>query len=120
MQAIQTDAVLTGASTRADGSLSLKFATPELQPEHKTAFFELLNQPLSMLIQPSAEKATGLKDIKGEFDKKTPSQRIRAVLYCLWKYQTERHLVEVSFERYYLSECERIIQSIKDQLPEPT
>ena len=118
MNAIQTDVVLTGASTRADGSLGLKFATPELKPEHKTAFFELLNQPLSMLIQPTGEKATGLKDIKGEFDSKTPSQRMRAVLYCLWKFRTEKHICEVSFEKFYLTEMERVISSMKDQLPE--
>ena len=119
MNAIQTPVILTGATTRADGSLGLRFATPEIDAASKTAFFELLNKNLRMLIQPVDEAPTGLKDIKSEFSTKSPSQRMRAVLFCLWKYRTERHLCEISFDAFYLAEANRIIDSIKDQLPEP-
>jgi len=83
-KAITCDVILTSARTRVDGSLGLSFATPELEPESKTAFFELLNQNLKMLLQPVQGEPVELHDVKGEFDTKTQSQRIRAAIWIWW------------------------------------
>jgi len=85
MKAITCPVILTGAATRADGSLGLRFVTPELPADEKVAFMELQNQNLKMLLQPSNGEPVELKEIRGQFDKKTPSQRLRASLFVLWK-----------------------------------
>jgi hypothetical protein len=110
--------ILTGAATRADGSLSLRFATCELTADEKAALMELQNRNLKVLLQPQDEAPEGIKEIKGQFDKKSPSLRMRNTLFCLWKYLTEQGKIEISFETFYLREVERLINSIKDQLPE--
>ena len=115
MKAITCDMILVGASSRGDGSLSLRLATPELSAESKTAFFELLNQNLKVLIQPHGEPAE-LHDVKAEFDQKTPSQRMRATLFVLHKQLTLSQKIAIPFEAFYLDQMNRLIQSVKDQL----
>jgi len=112
MKAITTDAILTSASTRADSSLGLRFATPELQPAEKTAFFELLNRNLKLLIQPIDEPAVELTEVKGQLDEKTPSQRLRAVLFLLWKQENQA----IDFEVFYREKMNGIIEHLKTKL----
>lgn len=119
MKAITFTTILTGASTRSDGSLSLRLATSELQPSEKTVFFEMLNQSIKALFQPIEGAPENLVEVRKEFDKKTPSQRLRACLYRLWEWDKSQKKTEIDFEAYYLDHMEIMIQKIKDQLPEP-
>ncbi len=89
MKAISCDMILTSASTRADGSLGLRFSTPELPAQDKTAFFELLNNNLKVLMQPADDMSKELHEVKGEFDHKTPGQRLRGTIFVLWKQRGE-------------------------------
>lgn len=114
MKAITCPVILTGASTRVDGSIGLKFATPELSVTDKAAFFELLNLNMTMLLQPSDEEPKELKEIKGQFDTNTPSQRLRAVLYVLWK-ETDG---TGEFEDFYKRRMNSIIDKIKEKFPD--
>jgi hypothetical protein len=114
MKAITCPVILTGASTRVDGSIGLKFATPELSASDKAAFFELLNLNMTMLLQPSGEEPKELKEVKGEFDTKTPGQRLRAVLYVLWK-ETDG---TGEFEEFYRRRMNSIIDKIKEKFPD--
>lgn len=116
--AITCPIVLTGISSRVDGSLGLRMVTQELKPDEKVAFFELQNQSCKILIQPDGENATAMKDIKGEFDTKTPSQRVRATMYVVWKHLTDSNQIEISFETFYLRQMEKFIESLKQNLPE--
>lgn len=84
MKAITCEVQLTGCATRSDGSLSLRFGTPELKPDEKAAFMELQNMNLKMLLQPMTGEPAELKDVKTELEHKTPSMRLRAVLYVAW------------------------------------
>ena len=111
-KAITCPVILTGASTRVDGSLGLRFSTPELTPADKTAFFEILNLNLKMLLQPEGEAPSELKDVKGEFDTKTPGQRLRAVLFVWWKQLNEPG----NFEEFYKRRMETIIEETKSKL----
>lgn len=113
-KAITCDVILTSASTRADGSLGLRFATPELPPESKTAFFELLNQQLKMLLQPVSGEPAELHDVKGEFDTKTQSQRIRAAIWVWWDQIDQPG----NFEEFYRKKTDVLIEHVKSQLKE--
>ncbi len=112
MKAITCDVILTSASTRADGSLGLRLATPELKPDEKTVFFELLNQSLKMLLQPKDGEPAELKDVKKEFECKTPSQRLRAVLFVAWKQAKEPG----EYEDFYREKMEFFINNVKQNL----
>jgi hypothetical protein len=111
-RAVTCDVILTGASTRSDGSLSIRLSTPELPAESKTVFFELLNQNLKMLLQPTDGSPAELHDVKGEFDRKTPSQRLRAVIFIWWRQLNEPG----EFEDFYRKKTEVLINYVKDQL----
>jgi hypothetical protein len=110
--AITTELILTSASTRADGSLGLRFASPELTAADKTAFFELLNQNLKVLIQPMTGQPEALHEVKNEFQTKTASQRLRAVLYVWW----EQSGKPGEFEDWYRQKMEQVIEWIKAKL----
>jgi hypothetical protein len=112
MKAITTELILTSASTRADGSLGLRFASPELTAESKTAFFELLNQNLKVLIQPMTGQPEALHEVKGEFETKTPGQRLRACLY-VWYEQAGK---QGEFEAWYRQKMEVLINHVKSKL----
>lgn len=112
MKAIISEVQLTGASTRSDGSLSLRFATPELDPSAKTAFMELQNMTLKMILQPVSGEPSEIKDIKTEFNTKTPSMRLRAVLYVAWE-QAGR---PGEWETFYSKKMEFYINDVKSHL----
>lgn len=112
MRAITCSVILSAASTRVDGSLSLRLSTPELEADEKTVFFEALNKPMKMLLQPDEDSVAELKEIKSEFDKKSPSQRLRNVLFILWKQQESA----MDFDQWYLRRMEKIIMEHKAML----
>lgn len=116
MKALTCPVILTGAATRSDGSLSLRFSTPELSPDEKVAFMEIQNTNLKLLLQPVDNEPAELKEVKGQFDTKTPSQRLRAVLYILWKQADGTG----EFEDFYKRRIEDIINSVKRKLEAKT
>lgn len=114
-KAITCEVQITGCSTRTDGSLSVRLATPELDVGEKAAFMELQGVNLKMLLQPMQEEPVELKDVKQEFQNKTPSMRLRACLYVCWA-QAEK---PGEFEDFYRHKMESIIQEVKKHL-QPT
>jgi hypothetical protein len=113
VKAISLEVQLTSASTRADGSLGLRLATPELKPEEKTAVFELQGKNLKMLLQPMGEEPEAFVEVKQELEFKTPSQRLRSVLFVAWK---QEQGPKDSFDLYYATKMETIIEHIKGKL----
>lgn len=73
---------------------------------------ELQNTNLRMLLQPLEGVPDSLAEVKGEFDRKTPSQRLRAVLFILHKQQESAQ----DFDTYYLRYMNDLIEAIKAQL----
>jgi len=112
MKAITCPVILESCRTCKDGSLSITFSTPELLPADKLAFFEILQVQSRMLLQPESESSEGLRDIKKEFDVKTPSQRLRAVLFVAWKQANK----PMEFNDYYSRRIEHFINEVKQNL----
>lgn len=110
--AITCDVILSGIRTRSDGSISLTLATPELDGEGIAAFAGLRNRNLKLLLQPTEEAPAELKEIKGEFDRKTDSQRLRGLLYVQWK-QTK---TDQDFDSYYKSAMYAFCESVRNKL----
>lgn len=113
MKAITSEVILTSVASRVDGGLSLRMVTPELDSDEKVAFFEAQNKECVILLQPKDREAMSeLKEVKGEFDQKTPGQRMRAVLFVLWKQRGEQG----DFTDFYRKEMETVIMAVKNQL----
>ena len=110
--ALSCSVILTSASTRSDGSLGLRFCTPELSSSEKATIFDLQNCNLKMLLQPVDEAPAELKEVKGQFETRTPAQRLRATLYIRWKQASSQG----EFEAFYHREMEGIINTVKAHL----
>lgn len=92
--------------------MSVTFSTPEITASEKTVFFELLNTNLKMLLQPMDNEPVELKEVKGQFETKTPSARLRSVLYVHWRQADGTG----EFEDFYRRRMDEIINSIKTRL----
>ena len=109
---ITTPATLTGISTKVDGSLSVRFATQELTSDKKLALIELQNQFGYICFAPSEAEAADIPETQPDDTRKTQSQRLRAVLFLLYK-QGERL---DDFDFYYREKMEKFIEHIKSKL----
>ena len=114
-------------STLADGSLRVYVGTPELSNETMVSVFSLIKKPGFVLISANAinqdqidavEKAT----TNAEFSEKTPSQRMRGVLYKLWE-KTQPKTMNgdgvmeyVDFDLFYKRQMNKIIDHFKTKL----
>ena len=114
-------------STLADGSLRVYVGTPELSSETMVSVFSLIKKPGFVLISANAinqdqidavEKAT----TNAEFSEKTPSQRMRGVLYKLWE-KTQPKTMNgdgvmeyVDFDLFYKRQMNKIIDHFKTKL----
>ena len=114
-------------STLADGSLRVYVGTPELSNETMVSVFSLIKKPGFVLISANAinqdqidavEKATS----NAEFSEKTPSQRMRGVLYRIWE-KTQPKTMNgdgvmeyVDFDLFYKRQMNKIIDHFKTKL----
>lgn len=65
-----------------------------------------------------AEDLLDLPELKDETDQKSPSQRLRAVMYIEWDKKSAPYKTKWPFEVYYRGEMERIIDKRKEALNE--
>ncbi|MDE2103837.1 MAG: hypothetical protein KGL39_41755, partial [Patescibacteria group bacterium] len=94
--------------------------TPELSSEEKVALMDVQGLNLRLLIEPTDYESEGKITVKNEVDVKTPSERLRAVLYCLFKFEQEAGKLpkEKLFEAFYAEKMDGIIEKIKRLLPQ--
>jgi len=111
MDHIKTAATLTGIASKVDGSLSLRFGTQELSPQAKLALFEMQNT-FGWLLFCYENTSVELPKEPVEDKSKTPSKRLRAVLYKLFAQTGQAG----DFEVWYRNEMERIIDHFKSKL----
>lgn len=109
-------AILTGIKSRADRSWSLGFDTRELTGDHASTLTGLLQAEGYLIFAPNRQSADSLDipeiGVDAGISSKTPSQRLRAVLYVLW----EQRGSQDTFEQFYHSSMERIVDSVKAKL----
>lgn len=116
VNAISLELQLTRASTRVDKSMSLSLSTPELNADEMTEIFRLQGKNLKCLFQPLEESPEALTEVKNEIEGKSPSQRLRGVLFCLWRHT--QHPEPVEFSVWYKGRIEAYIEQIKAKLPQ--
>lgn len=115
MRAISTQAQFTSFRSRSDGSIGFSGVTPELVPAEMAVFFALQNMNVTLLIKPSDVAECELTEVKGEFETKTCSQRLRAVLFVWWQQSGENG----DFEDFYRTKMTSFIDKIKAEKLKP-
>jgi hypothetical protein len=103
---------------RKDKTLTLTFVTQELGPDEVAKIHSMLERYGYLVWKADADgmdpaELAAIEEMKTDdvFDRsKTPSQRLRAVLYLLWKQKPDGH---PDFAEFYKSRMERIITHLK-------
>jgi len=110
----QAPAILTRVGTLSDGGLSLNFHTQELSNEEKALLMEY-NQKYGWLLfkENIFEEVEIPKDNAPSDEQKSPSQRLRAVVFLLSK---QKGILPEKFEEYYRKIMEGFINNVKDKL----
>lgn len=108
---------MSGISTLKDGSLSIRFTTQEMNSQQKVVAMEYAQSFGWLLFQEQEfeDADLDLAEIRRDIGGKTPSQRLRAVLYISYS-QSGR--IDLTFEQYYAQKMEAFIQRVKDTLAE--
>jgi hypothetical protein len=112
MKAISTTAIITRLSSRVDRSIGVSFTTPELSSDEKSLFFELQGINSRIEIAPLDSEPTETVKIDKDLETKTPGQRLRSVLFILWRRQGQKE----AFEEFYRLNMERLIEAVKAKL----
>ena len=115
---LQFDAIMNSVRTRRDNSLSLAIETPELTNEETLVMLRLKGINLKCSLTPEGQPSPEVLKVKAEINSKTPSQRMRAVIFLLWKQEHDEGVTDVPFETYYNGRIEKLIEWLKKKLPE--
>jgi hypothetical protein len=111
----QIPATLEGVAALKDGGMSVRFHTQEINPDEKVLLMRYFQKFGWLLFSEKAqdEDTLTLEDIRKDVGGKTPSQRLRSVLYILYQ-QSGR--ADLTFEQFYAEKMERIIDQLKGKL----
>ncbi len=108
----QAPAILTSISYSKDGGVRIGFTTNELSDADKLIVSKF-HQKFGFILFKSNEFTTEDVPKEDAEDKtKTPSKRLRATLFILWKQNGEKG----DFETYYRIQVEKIIEHLKAKL----
>lgn len=104
-------AILSSIAFTKDGGLRLSFATNELTSEDKVAISAFHGNFGGLAFRENAISTTDIPTEDVEDKQKTPSKRLRAVLYVLAR---QRGIKD--FEPWYREQVEKVIEAIKLKL----
>lgn len=116
MTTIQFQSIIDGVSKKKDGTLSIKLGTQELNKDDTAQIFDMGNKEIWVAFceVPMDENDLNIPEILTEFKSdKTPSQRLRDVLFVFWEKNKKG---QVEWEIYYRSQIDKIIDYVKDKL----
>ena len=108
---VKLPAYLTGFNSKADGSASIRFSTQELQPQDFAELHGHLNQFGWLAFRENELQDEDIPDEDAAEDK-SPSKRMRAVLFVLWNQEGKQG----DFESFYRDRMEKLITAVKGKL----
>lgn len=106
------EAILSGFSTKSDLGVSLRFSTNEVSKEDVLALMEAKNTFGWLMFRPNEFRPSDIPTEDAEDTNKTPSKRLRSVLFILWKQRGSKG----DFEQFYREKVELVISEIKSKL----
>ena len=122
------EAGISSIRTMADNTIRITMDCQEMPSDQMARVFDLKGSPGMVLIstgQISKEEIDAVDNFTTDFEvsKKTPSQRLRAVLYKLWEkrqpvYQIDGDKKLMPFDIFYTNQLEVIISHFKQKIDE--
>lgn len=116
MKALVTQAIFTSFTSKADKSLTARLTTPELTPVERAQFMEIQNLNVRLLIEPIDYPTDGKAEIKNPLGTKSPSVRLRAILFVLFRQLQAKGKMDKNFDEFYVQQYENLINQYKEQL----
>lgn len=105
-----------GIQTRKDNTIKVILGTQELDPAKAGELFTLNNKfGYCYLSQRTIDQSDieVVDELDPEFEGKTQSQRLRGVLFLLWKQDDEGYK---DFKNYYQAKTDKIIEHLKTKI----
>lgn len=109
-----TNIQISSVRAKVDGSLGLSLSTGELTADQKAAMMGLMGLNLEMGLKVADEAPQEPLVIASEVERKTPSQRLRSVMFVYWSQTRQNHTED--FEEWYKGAIETIINAYKEKL----
>lgn len=109
---LQVPAILTRFAAKVDGGASLGFATNEISDNDFLTIKMHHNKFGFLLFKENPYKSEDIPTENAEDKTKTPSKRLRASLFVLWKQLGEQG----DFELFYRDRMEKLINFVKEKL----
>jgi hypothetical protein len=100
-------------STRVDGGIGFRISTGEIPVENLAQFMSLKQQNVEVTIKPlDMEEGDEPIEVKSEAEQKTPSSRLRSILFVHWKQLGKPG----EFSSFYLATMEKYIEHVRSKL----
>ena len=115
VKALQVQTVIGSVSSRKDKSLRLSVTTPELSTTERAKFMDMQGILCETLFSPLDTEFPEIDKIETDMDQKSPSQRLRSIMYILFKQNNEGHDL---FPAYYAHKMEGILTHVKGKIEE--
>ena len=120
-QVFQTPAVIQGISTLKDKTVKFTtYVSLELPPEEMAKLFALEQKEGWFLFKENeiTKDDIPLEPVPVTKTEKTPSERLRGVLYRIWEqqYPTEEQRIKFTSFAHYNNEMEKLIEHYKTKL----
>jgi len=113
---LQIEVLIRKISTLVDNGLKIEVLTQELSPEDATKLFQLKGKSGFAVFKPARITEEDIinmpEEIKEFKSDKTPSQRLRAVIFLNWKQTTQKE----TFDDYYKKQVNYFIEKYKEKL----
>lgn len=116
MKGLLLSTYVENISTRKDKSVKITLGTQELSPEKAGELFNLMNQLAATYISSkgvSEDEMNQVDEVNPDIACKSQSQRIRNVLFLLWKQSSEGFN---DFDSFYKNKTEKFIEHLKGKL----
>ena len=117
---IQFAAIIDSVTKKKDGTLSIRLGTQELGPTDTAEVFQYGNQQIWTAFSdiPMEQESINVPDdFVPEFpNEKSHSQRLREVLYVMWKQMHDDGRTQKSSRAFYEDYIEKVIMNIKEKL----
>jgi hypothetical protein len=116
MKGLLIPAYVENITTRKDKSVKITLGTQEISQGSAGEIFSMLNNLVVAYISPKQidqKEIDQVDKLDPELGGKTPSQRIRNVMFILWTQDNEGHK---EFDTYYRAKAEIIIDNLKARI----
>lgn len=117
MKGILLPAYVEGIASRKDKTVKIILGTQELDPEKAGELFGINGQLVTTYLNPtgiSEEDIEAIDSLEPDLPGKSPSQRLRAVLFLMWKDNPQGFKDQ---HTHYLHYMDKIIEHYKSLLP---